>query len=169
MPFTEQDRKRQMTLVSEIESQSDRGVAIIGASWVEEALRVAIKSKLECDDEAVWNKLFENSGPLSSFSAKIDIARLLGIFDRDVYSGLHAIRKIRNEFAHAITGKDLGAITFATPHISDRCPSLKIVAGEKHSNPRTAFIRACAVLNSDLYIYALTQLEPVTARNRVNG
>ena len=68
MEFTEEKEqllKRQETLVAEMKNQSDRGVAIIVASWVEEELRAAVKSTLENDKNA-WNKLFENTGPMVS-------------------------------------------------------------------------------------------------------
>ncbi|HHG3405581.1 TPA: hypothetical protein ACPVY1_004556, partial [Vibrio parahaemolyticus] len=57
MSFTENDMKRQMVLLQEIESQSDRGTAIVGAAWVEEELKAALKANL-LDDEVVYKRLF---------------------------------------------------------------------------------------------------------------
>ena len=45
-------------------------------------------------------KLFVGYGPLSSFSAKIDIAYALGLIPASLRRDLHAIRDIRNAFAH---------------------------------------------------------------------
>src|SRR5680860_1238080 len=49
----------------------------------------------------IKRKLFENSGPLASFSAKIDIAYSLGFIPSNEKRTLHAIRLIRNIFAHS--------------------------------------------------------------------
>lgn len=168
MPFTEDNLKRELTLILELENQSDRGVAIIGTAWLEEQLQVAIKSRLE-DDKATWSRLFENSGPIATFSARIDLARLLGIVDQDVYSDLQMIRKIRNDFAHWIAAKDHVALTFETQHISDRCLNLKSIKFEGNGNPRRCFVRTCAVLNADLYIYTLSGFEQIKVRLSNDG
>ena len=46
-------------------------------------------------------RLFDNNGPLGTFSAKIDFARVLDLIDAQTYRNLHAIRGMRNVFAHA--------------------------------------------------------------------
>jgi DNA-binding MltR family transcriptional regulator len=152
MSFSDEALNRSLALVSEIEEQSDRGVAIVGLAWVEEALLEALESFL-VDDKKARDRLFGRSGPLSSLSAKIDLARLLGMTTKVISSDMHTMREIRNEFAHSVLAKDDSALTFSTPHIKDKCLSLKCVAHEAISVPRTAFVRACAVLNSDFYIH----------------
>jgi len=152
--YSEQSIQQSLALVQEIETQTDRGASIVGAAWVEEELLASIESFLEKDKKA-WDRLFRKSGPLSSFSAKIDLARLLGIISTVVASDLHIIREIRNEFAHSVLAKNNLASTFSTPHIKDKCLALRCVKHEAHHDPRVAFIRACAVLNSDLCLYKL--------------
>lgn len=143
---------RSVPLVAELESQSDRGVAIVGVAWIEEALVAAIRAFLE-KNTAAWDRLFRKSGPMSSLSAKIDLARLLAMTSDAIHSDLHILREIRNEFAHAVLDKDNTALSFQTPRIKDKCLALKCVRHENLSNPRHAFIRACAVLNSDFYMH----------------
>ena len=46
-------------------------------------------------------KLFTGYGPLSSFSAKIDIAYSLNLITENLKGDLHILREIRNEFAHS--------------------------------------------------------------------
>lgn len=140
------------TLVTEMNNQTDRGVAIIGVAWVEEELQAAIESFLEKDKKA-WGRLFGRSGALSTLSAKIDLAHLLGMCSKAITSDLHILREIRNEFAHIVTAKDLSGLTFKSTHIADRCLALKCIAHESISDPRTAFIRACAVLNADFNMH----------------
>lgn len=152
MSHKEEALERELALVQELEHQSDRGAAIIGLAWVEEALQAALESFLE-DDKTARDRLFRPSGPLSSLSAKIDLARLLGMITAVIAADLHVLRKIRNDFAHSVLAEDNSALSFETPYIKDKCIALKCVTHEKLRNPRHAFIRACAVLNSDFYIH----------------
>jgi hypothetical protein len=46
-------------------------------------------------------KLFSGHGPLSTFSAKIDMAYALSLIEQDTWSKLHKVRDVRNTFAHA--------------------------------------------------------------------
>jgi hypothetical protein len=60
--------------------------------------------------------LFGTMGPLSSFSAKIDLGVLLGLYPEEVRGDLHRLREVRNQFAHEAAPRD-----FATPKIADHC------------------------------------------------
>ena len=142
-------RQRMMALVEEMAQQTDRGAAIIATAWVEEAISAAIESFLQSETKA-WQRLFDGNGPLATLSAKIDLARLLGLTTETIRSDLHIIRDIRNEFAHQIAHKtEHTKLTFSSNHIRDKCMALRCVAHEKPSEPRAAFVRACAILNSD--------------------
>jgi hypothetical protein len=143
---------RSNELIQELNGQTDRGVAIVGVAWIEEALVAAIHAFLEKDKKA-WDRLFRKSAPLSSLSAKIDLARLLAMTSDAIHSDLHILRDIRNEFAHSVLDRDDSPLTFKTPYIKDKCLALKCVKHEELSEPRHAFVRACAVLNSDFYMH----------------
>ena len=143
-----EDFDRTAKFVSEIENQTDRGAAIIATAWLEEQLSAVIKLQFK-DDASAWKRLFGSSGPMGTLSAKIDIAKLLGVLSDDSYSDMHQIRKIRNEFAHEVMAKDFGSLCFDTPHIKDRCLSLKRTEDEKHDSPRKAFLRTCGALWAD--------------------
>ncbi|GAB2883201.1 hypothetical protein GCM10027046_09610 [Uliginosibacterium flavum] len=150
--LTDKALKREMTLTSELNDQTDRGAAIVGVAWVEEEMQAAIKSFLE-EDKKAWDRLFGRSGPLATLSSKIDLARLLGMCSKVIASDLHILREIRNEFAHTVVARDNSVLTFESPHVKDKCLALKCVAHEPVSDPRTAFIRACAILNADFYMH----------------
>jgi DNA-binding MltR family transcriptional regulator len=148
--WSEESQKRLLALVEEMNGESDRAVAIVGAAWVEDALTEAIVAFLEEHRESS-KRLFHGSGPLATFSAKIDLARLLGMTSDAIRSDLHSIRGVRNEFAHHVAHKtEHTRLTFSSAHILDKCLALHCVALERHTDPRAAFTRACAVLNSDL-------------------
>lgn len=151
MTFDIDALKRTEALILELEHQSDRGAAIVGVAWVEEELQAAIESFLEQDKKA-WDRLFGRSGPLGTLSSKIDLACLLGMSTKVITSDLHILRELRNVFAHTIAAKDNTALTFGSPHIKDKCLALKCVAHESISEPRVAFVRACAILNADFYM-----------------
>ena len=119
-PNSEEGYRRLMALVEEMEGQTDRGVAIVGAAWVEEGLFAAIESFLHSGTQP-WKRLFDISGPMSTLSAKTDLARLLGMISKVIWSDLHIIRDIRNEFAHTPQ-----AIDFETDEISKEVENLKV-------------------------------------------
>lgn len=148
-PNSDEAHARLIALIEEIEGQTDRGAAIVGAAWVEEALSAAIESFLHSDSKS-WQRLFGANNPMSTFSAKIDLSSLLGMISEVIRSDLHIIRDVRNEFAHQIAHKTQHTkLGFNSPHIRDKCLALKSVAHEEHTEGRTAFVRACAIINSD--------------------
>jgi hypothetical protein len=151
----EEGQKRFIALVEEMSGESDRAVAIVGAAWVEEALSDAVRPFLHAHDKS-QERLFSGNAPLSTFSAKIDLARLLGIITDQIWSDLHSIRDIRNTFAHHIAHKtDHTKLTFATDSIKDKSLNLKCVFYESHTDPRVAFTRACATLNADFDVFTM--------------
>jgi len=151
----EEAQQRLETLVEEMGGESDRAVVIVGAAWVEEALGDSVTSFLEAHADA-HKRLFSGAGPLASFSAKIDLARLLGLMTDSIRSDLHKIREIRNEFAHSIANKqDHTKLSFTASHVRDKCLALNCVAQEAHTDPRVAFTRACATLNADFDLITL--------------
>ena len=112
-------------------------------------MSAAIEAFLHSEPK-VWDRLFKNNGPLATLSAKIDLARLLGLISEMVRSDLHIIRDVRNEFAHEIAHKtEHTKLSFRSQHLHDKCLALKCVAHEKLTDPRAAFVRACAILNGD--------------------
>lgn len=71
--------QRHLPIVHEIERSSDRAKAIVSAAFIDEEIKEQIQSRLR-NDKTTINKLFKGSGPLGSFSARIDMAYLMGIF-----------------------------------------------------------------------------------------
>ena len=61
---------------SKYENESDRSVVILASSYLEAYLEQYLKEKLA--DDVIKEKVFSGYAPLSTFSAKNDIALLLG-------------------------------------------------------------------------------------------
>jgi hypothetical protein len=108
-----------LTLVAEIERQPDRG----GGSRSSRSTRRAVAPYHQISShshESVEQKTFQGDGPLATFSAKIDLGLLLGLYTPQIHKQFHRIRKIRNEFAH-----NMKPITFRSQKVRDLCANLK--------------------------------------------
>ena len=142
-PQSAERQKRIDVLATELETQTDRGVAILAAAWLDDAIKTTLHSCLNYHKES-WERLFEVGGALDSLSSRIDLLTLLGVISPGARSELHRIREIRNDFAHLVAHKDNHeSLTLASPHISDKIRSLVCLGKAKDENPRHLFIRAC--------------------------
>ena len=101
---------RHWKVLDEIASQTDRGTAIIATAYLDERLKEVILAKLsqsgldmKFQEKTVRDRLLGGSGPLQSFSARIDFAAALGFLGPQAHRDAHLIRKIRNDFAHKST------------------------------------------------------------------
>lgn len=124
--------------------ESDRAAALLAASFLEEQTKEALLSIL-VEDERVISSLFSGYGPLSTFSAYIDVMYALGHIPRELCTELHLIRKIRNHFAHYPDITD-----FNTQKVKDWCRELSTATRfleDKNTelDARTRFL--CAVAN----------------------
>lgn len=95
------------TLLGEINHSRDRIAAIAAAAFFDDLLASAIEIKFVPLSNTVHDRIFDGNGPLSPFSAKIDIAYALGLYPAEIKTDLHKVRKVRNLFAHSA-----GPITF---------------------------------------------------------
>jgi hypothetical protein len=81
--------------------ETETAFAVVLASRTEDWLEFTIKLLMRKLSDAEAERLFSGFGPLSSFSAKIEVAYALKLFERDTLRDLRAIKDIRNRFAHA--------------------------------------------------------------------
>lgn len=89
-----------LDVIKELESESDRAVALIGAAHLDTALESLLKASFAGGD-TVENKLFNSpNAPLGTFSSRIAMAYGLGHIGPKCFKTLEAIREIRNAFAH---------------------------------------------------------------------
>ena len=70
------EHRRFARIRHELDHQSDRGAAILAASYVdlalERALKIRLKDRKLPKKESLFDRLFKGYGPLSSFSARIE-------------------------------------------------------------------------------------------------
>ena len=87
------------------QQESDRGLAIMAGSLVENALRMAIMCRFADPGEAISKGWFEGpSAPFGSFAAKIKLGRALAIYADKMEQQLSLLKDIRNAFAHRNLG-----------------------------------------------------------------
>lgn len=134
------------TLFQELQNESDRAAAILGAAFLDALLEEYITNFL-VDDRKEVQRIFGPEQPLGSFGARITIAFCLGLISREEKADLRIIQKIRNRFAHELPG-----ISFEDRSISDRCSALKLptkvpsVQEEVTRSMRERYITATAFL-----------------------
>lgn len=139
----------------EVFKQTDRASAIVSTALLEELLERLLLAYL-IDHVSVKRDLFEGIAPVSTMSAKINLAYYLGLLDQNEFDDLKLIKKIRNDFAHSFEG-----INFDTPRIKDKCLLLKTlkstnppkVAMDNIKNVKTFFKINTTLLASILYFH----------------
>jgi DNA-binding MltR family transcriptional regulator len=80
--------------------ESNRGVSLMSASYLEEELKLLLQ-KYFVQDKNALKEFFGFNGSLGTFSSKIEMAYLLGLIPKEARDDLNLIRKIRNECAHS--------------------------------------------------------------------
>jgi heme exporter protein D len=132
-------------ILAEVRSQTDRGAAIVAAAVLDDILRTLILARFVELSAARRDALFEGiNAPLSSFSARIEVAFAAGIFSNEARVALHFVRKIRNAFAHRIE-----QITFDHPEIKNLTDGMpQSVKGDSY---RDEFIKLFHQLAAFLY------------------
>jgi mannitol operon repressor len=108
-------------LYNRLRSESDRGAALVGAAWLDAALDSLLRKYL-IDNPTIVDRLLAQDGPLSTFSARIDMACSLGLLGRKAYDDLHTIRVIRNDFGHHIE-----EASFNDERVVELCRTLQTV------------------------------------------
>lgn len=109
-------------LETEVNSVSDRSCAIVCAAFLDDFLGKLLMSFLTEESPTQDKRLFDNNGPLSTFSSKIVLSYRLGLISKKEFDNLNLIRKVRNAFAHdvKINSFDNGEIkSLLQEHIPD--------------------------------------------------
>ncbi|XHC09065.1 MltR family transcriptional regulator [Labrenzia sp. ac12] len=96
------EHRKSYELFQHIADESPRGMVLVIAAELDRMLLSAIKELLH-DGAGLKELDRDNQGPISTFSARINLAHSLGIIDDTEHRDLHLIRKVRNDFAHSVS------------------------------------------------------------------
>lgn len=94
--------------LDEFKDETDRAAVIVGAAKLDLVMH-QILQRLFLPNPRTPDELLEGDSPLSTLSAKINILYRLGLIDANFARALHIVRRIRNDFAHEVTGCDLSS------------------------------------------------------------
>ena len=111
-------------MVREFKGESDRACVILAATLLDTALEALLRTRLVPNASNTDSLLDGSTAPLASFSARIDMAYRLGIISPQFARDLHIVRRIRNDFAHNISG-----CTFEDTSVRDRVMELSRSTG----------------------------------------
>jgi DNA-binding MltR family transcriptional regulator len=140
--------------------ETDRGCALMAAAYLDSQIEELLR-KLFVDKPEVADELLGLSKPLGSFSARIDLAFLLGKIGEKEMRDLHLIRKIRNDFGH-----NPSPITFEHPPIASRCRELLHTLHKQAARPRAHFTSAVFAMLARIHAVTDETLQPsITADN----
>jgi len=120
-----------------IEHESDRAVVILSATFLDSALELLLKAFLvPCASSQ--DPLFDGvKAPLGEFSGRIEGAYRMGLIEPSFARALHLVRRIRNDFAHNISG-----CTFSDSIVMSRMAELEKCM---NTNDAEADTRSCFV------------------------
>lgn len=99
MQFLADEHIKEVT--DELATQSDRGAALIAAALLDISLRQAMLCRFVHFKDFTETMYMDQGAPLGSFSARITVARAMGVIGEVAESHLNCIRRIRNQFAHS--------------------------------------------------------------------
>jgi len=156
--------------VDEFKEESDRAAVILGAAKLDTLLAQILERRL-LPSSASADELLDGDSPLSTFSSRINACYRLGLISADFAKALHLVRRIRNSFAHEVSGVSLGA----GPH-ADRVKSLLLPVQGLHffkrfrehffgeeETPGTNF-RTCLALMTGRLEVRLQKTEPIDSK-----
>lgn len=87
-------------------TESERSTVVLGAERVHMAVEALLKAFLLPSSNKSDN-LFSSDGALATFSRKSEMAYRLGLLDADFKRALELVRRLRNNFAHAVAVESL--------------------------------------------------------------
>lgn len=145
----ESELKDLSRFLSELNGETDRGLALVGAAVLDDKLRATLLAFTA--DSPIGKKIVEGAdAAIGTFSARTDACLAFGLIDSFEHSEITLIRKVRNEFAHGLHGTN-----FKTEPIRGYCTNLKshLPEGAGHSidEPRFRFTNSIISLVTRLY------------------
>jgi len=140
----------------EMKKETDRGVALIGAEFINAILEQVLKSHF-IDNAKHVNALLKKNQPLGSLWSRSEIAYCIGLLPEPTFHDLDLIRQIRNEFAHNYVAQ-----TFDSEIIENLC--LKLKSPDITLNIIRLIWKDACLDNRDRYIASIVSISDLLIR-----
>lgn len=102
----EHDIEEFRRFADEFNNESDRAAVILGAAKLD-VLLFQLLQKIIKPSTSKTDELLEGDSPLGTFSSRAMICHRLGLIDDELYRAINLVRRIRNSFAHELSGVSL--------------------------------------------------------------
>jgi DNA-binding MltR family transcriptional regulator len=117
--------------ISGLKLYMDAHVVIVGSAIMDKNLERALLTKMQPLSRDFRDRIFDGYGPLSNFSAKIDMAFALGIIPRQMLDDLKSVNRVRVRFAHTtktmnFQNSEVAALMDAISGMDVAIPDLKV-------------------------------------------
>jgi len=138
--------RRRDELFESLSKESDRGVVLVSASFIEEALESLLRARFSMrhpKSKASLKKLFDDFRPLYSFSAKLEICYAMDLIGEWMYQDLGIVKNLRNRFAHSVEYArfDLPEVVQSTEKLKAADIAVTTITKEKSSAKNTKKIK----------------------------
>ena len=107
------------TLLVEMDGESDRGLALVALSAIDDQLRLVLAAFM-LEDRRTIDLLEGRNAALGTLAARISACLSLGLIEPLEFDEIETLRKIRNRFAHDLTGA-----SFSNDTVRQLCSNLK--------------------------------------------
>lgn len=147
--------KDTIDFVEDIQREPDRGVPIVTCAFIEDILGKMLEAYFVKEKE-ISNKLLNYPGPISTLSARADIAFCIGLLPKSTYEDVTIMKKIRNRFSHTRNPVD-----FNSKEIVSLCNKLFFAELclrhlDHKANTRSRFLAAAISVVNTILLKALT-------------
>ncbi len=122
---------------AEYSKVGEYGTVVLLHRWIDTTVTKAIQVQFAPGTKTASSRLFKYPGGLSSFSARVHLARCFNLFGSVTYGDLKIINDIRNEFAHPseehVDGMEV--LGFNNPQINELCKKLQFLNNSEMPPP----------------------------------
>jgi hypothetical protein len=105
-PLTVAAAEQARNVALQMMAERGRGLVLVGAARLDLALEHLLKAVMAPSTDPD-DRLFTPDRSLGSYGAKIALAARLGLIEAPIGQALHAIRQVRNDFAHSAVDPSL--------------------------------------------------------------
>ena len=99
-PLTLAAAEQARNVAVQMMAERGRGLGLVGVARLDLALEHLLKAVMAPSKDPE-DKLFTPDRSLGSYGAKISLAARLGLIEPSIEQALHAVRSVRNDFAHS--------------------------------------------------------------------